>query len=278
MIGFAPAKINLGLFVTGKRSDGYHDLESAFWPVGWNDVIEVHRKEEAGLDLTVSGLTIDGEPANNLVHRAYDLLHARHGIGGVKAHLLKAVPMGAGLGGGSSDGTCMLKLLDQLFELQLSDAEGEALAAELGSDCPFFWKAQPALITGRGEHVKPWNFRFPHGTWIAVVHPGVHVSTRDAFASISPRPSGLDLMQLERLPLSDWHTLLHNDFQAGIERLHPTVEAARQLLARAGAAYSQMTGTGSASFGLFTSEEAALQACAEAREAGWAAHTSPANG
>jgi 4-diphosphocytidyl-2-C-methyl-D-erythritol kinase len=278
MIGFAPAKINLGLFVTGKRSDGYHDLESAFWPVGWNDAIEVHRKDEPGLELTVSGLAIDGDPSNNLVSRAYNLIQTRYGVGGVKAHLLKAVPMGAGLGGGSSDGTCMLKLLNQLFDLQLSDAEGESIAAELGSDCPFFWKAQPAFVNGRGEHVKPWEFRFPHGTWIAVVHPGVHVSTRDAFASIAPRPSGLDLAQLAVLPLSDWHTLLRNDFQAGIERLHPTVAAARELLARAGAAYSQMTGTGSASFGLFTSEEAALQACATAREAGWAAHAAPANG
>lgn len=277
MIAFAPAKINLGLFVTGKRSDGFHDLESVFWPIHWKDVLEVHQRTEAGLDLTVSGLAIDGDPENNLVHRAYDLVRDRYGIGGVKAHLLKTVPMGAGLGGGSSDGTCMLRLLDQLFELQLSDAEGEALAAELGSDCPFFWKAQPALVTGRGEHVKPWDFRFPHGTWIAVVHPGVHVSTRDAFANISPRPSGLDLARLEAVDFGDWETLLRNDFQAGIECLHPAVSSARTLLTRAGAVYSQMTGTGSASFGLFTTEERALQACAEAKGAGWAAHAAPAN-
>lgn len=277
MIGFAPAKINLGLFVTNKRSDGYHDLESAFWPVGWNDVLEVHRRGEAGLELTVSGLAIDGAPSNNLVRRAYELVRDRFGIGGVKAHLLKAIPMGAGLGGGSSDGTCMLRLLNQLFELQLSDAEGEALAAELGSDCPFFWRGQPALVTGRGEHVKQWNFRFPYGTWIAVVHPGVHVSTRGAFAFITPGPSGLDLAQLEALALTEWHTQLRNDFQTGIERLHPAVADARALLARAGAVYCQMTGTGSASFGLFTTEEAALQACAKAREAGWAAHAAPAN-
>ncbi|MEE3163038.1 MAG: 4-(cytidine 5'-diphospho)-2-C-methyl-D-erythritol kinase, partial [Bacteroidota bacterium] len=128
MIGFAPAKINLGLFVTGKRADGFHDLQSAFWPVGWNDVIEVHRSATNGLDLHLTGLTIDGDPALNLVSRAYQLVKERYGIGGVTAHLHKAIPMGAGLGGGSSDGTCMLRLLDALFGLNLSDEDGEALA------------------------------------------------------------------------------------------------------------------------------------------------------
>ena len=107
MIGFAPAKINLGLFVTGKRSDGFHDLESVFWPVAWNDVLEVHRKATPGLDLKITGLSIEGDATDNLVSRAYALLQNRFGIGGVQAHLHKCIPMGAGLGGGSSDGTCM---------------------------------------------------------------------------------------------------------------------------------------------------------------------------
>ena len=133
MIGFAPAKINLGLFVTGKRADGFHDLLSAFWPVGWNDVLEVHRSETDGVGFAPHRPRIDSDPTSNLVSRAYHLIKERYGISGVTAHLHKVIPMGAGLGGGSSDGTCMLRLLDALFGLNLSDEDGEALAAELGS-------------------------------------------------------------------------------------------------------------------------------------------------
>lgn len=277
MIGFAPAKINLGLFVTGKRSDGFHDLESVFWPVGWNDVLEVHRKDTPGLDLKITGLSIEGDATDNLVSRAYVLLQDRFGIGGVKAHLHKCIPMGAGLGGGSSDGTCMLKLLNLLFELGIDDIQGEALAAELGSDCPFFWKAHPAHVTGRGEHLAPWDFDFPEGMWIAIAHPGIHVSTREAFAGISPTPSGLDWGSLSAAPIANWSELLRNDFQPGIEHLHPRIAAVRNLLTKSGAVYSQMTGTGSACFGIFADEEAAQQACEAAREQGWPAFAVVAN-
>jgi 4-diphosphocytidyl-2-C-methyl-D-erythritol kinase len=277
MIGFAPAKINLGLFVTGKRADGFHDLQSAFWPVGWNDVLEVHRSETNGLDLHLTGLAIDGDPASNLVSRAYHLVKERYGIGGVTAHLHKVIPMGAGLGGGSSDGTCMLRLLDALFELNLSDEDGEALAAELGSDCPFFWQAQPALVSGRGEHLEGWNFEFPADTYIAIAHPSIHVSTRDAFQGVTPQPSNVDFHALAATPLPEWDQILRNDFQPGIEALHPTIRQVRELLQTHGAHYSQMTGTGSASFGLFPSEESALKACKAARANGWTAFACEAN-
>ena len=277
MIGFAPAKINLGLFVTGKRADGFHHLQSAFWPVGWNDVLEVHRSETDGLDLHLTGLAIDGDPVSNLVSRAYHLMKEHYGIGGVTAHLHKVIPMGAGLGGGSSDGTCMLRLLDTLFGLNLSDKDGEALAAELGSDCPFFWQAQPALVTGRGEHLEAWHFEFPADTHIAIVHPGIHVSTRDAFQGVVPQPSTVDFYALAAAPLSEWDHILRNDFQPGIEALHPTIRQVRELLQAQSALYSQMTGTGSACFGLFPSEGSALKACKVARAKGWTACASQAN-
>jgi 4-diphosphocytidyl-2-C-methyl-D-erythritol kinase len=277
MIGFAPAKINLGLFITGKRADGFHDLQSAFWPVGWNDVLEVHRSETDGLDLHLTGLAIDGDPASNLVSRAYHLIKERYGIGGVTAHLHKVIPMGAGLGGGSSDGTCMLRLLDALFGLNLNDNDGEALAAELGSDCPFFWRAQPALVTGRGEHLEAWHFEFPADTYIAIAHPGIHVSTRDAFQGVVPQPSTVDFHALATAPLSKWDQILRNDFQPGIEALHPTIQQVRELLQAQCALYSQMTGTGSACFGLFSSEESALEACKAARANGWTAYATEAN-
>ena len=277
MIGFAPAKINLGLFVTGKRADGFHDLQSAFWPVSWNDVLEVHRSESDGWDLRITGLSIDGDPTSNLVSRAYQVVKEGYGISGVTAHLHKVIPMGAGLGGGSSDGTCMLRLLDALFNLSLTNEEGEALAAELGSDCPFFWRAQPALVSGRGEHLKAWDFEFPADTFIAVAHPGIHISTREAFQGVVPQPSTTDYHALAATPLPEWGEILRNDFQPGIETLHPTIRKVHELLQLQGALYSQMTGTGSACFGLFSSQESALKACKAARENGWTAHASEAN-
>lgn len=277
MIGFAPAKINLGLFVTGKRDDGFHDLQSAFWPVGWNDVLEVHRLETDELDLHLTGLAIDGDPRSNLVSRAYHLIKERYGIGGVTAHLHKVIPMGAGLGGGSSDGTCMLRLLDALFNLNLSDQDGEALAAELGSDCPFFWRAQPALVSGRGEHLEGWDFEFPADTYIAIAHPGIHVSTGDAFRNVTPQHSTVDFHALAATPLPEWDQILQNDFQPGIEDLHPTIRQVREQLQTHGALYSQMTGTGSGCFGLFPSEESALKACKAARANGWTAFACEAN-
>ena len=178
MIGFAPAKINLGLFITGKRPDGFHALESCFWPVQWQDVLEVHKRPEPGLALRVSGIPIPGATDDNLIHRAYTLLHDRYSIGGVDAHLFKALPMGAGLGGGSSDAVCMLKLMNVLWDLNLTDEEGLELAALLGSDCPFFWFSQPSLVTGRGEHLSKMEVGFPGPLYVTIIHPGIHVSTR----------------------------------------------------------------------------------------------------
>ncbi|HBP44733.1 MAG TPA: 4-(cytidine 5'-diphospho)-2-C-methyl-D-erythritol kinase [Flavobacteriales bacterium] len=276
MIGFAPAKINLGLFVTGIRPDGFHDLKSVFWPIGWSDILEVHHSNSEGLDLHLTGLVIDGDPTSNLVKRTYDLLRQRYSISGVTAHLHKVIPMGAGLGGGSSDGTCMLRLLNELYDLKMTDEEGESLAAELGSDCPFFWRAEPALVSGRGELLESWDFNFSPETFITVAYPGIHVSTREAFQGIVPQPSESDFHALAKTPLSEWHLILRNDFQSVMEVRHPTIRQVRELLESHGALYSQMTGTGSACFGLFSSEELALNACSAAHKKGWVAHASRA--
>lgn len=270
MIGFAPAKVNLGLFVTGKRPDGFHDLESVFWPLAWHDVLEVFKSSEPGLQLVTSGLEIPGSLESNLVQRAYDVMQSAYGIGGVRVHLHKVIPMGAGLGGGSSDATCMLRLLNELFELHLSDAEGLQLAAQLGSDCPFFWHAKPALVTGRGERLQSIDVPTVRGRYVTVLHPGIHVSTREAFAHIEPKTSDIKWSEWgQEIAVTDWHTVLRNDFEAGVVRQHPEIARALNCLMESGAHYAQMTGTGSACFGVFELETEALGAFARAIECGW---------
>jgi len=276
MIGFAHAKINLGLFVTGKRPDGFHDLKSLFVPVGWCDVLEVQPAEAPGLQLDVTGLAIPGDAHQNLVHRAYDLIRERHVIGGVHAHLHKVLPMGAGLGGGSSDGTCMLRLLNGLFQLNLSDETGMAYAAELGSDCPFFWNGNPSLVTGRGEHITPLDTArlAKSPAYITILHPGIHVSTVEAFADITPRAVEIDWHEIPALPFAEWNSVLRNDFEAGVARQHHAIREALEHLRNAGAAYHQMSGTGSACFGVFEDEERAWNAYQTAEKHGWARHCS----
>tara|TARA_B100000768_G_scaffold180525_2_gene200761 strand:- start:3660 stop:4511 length:852 start_codon:yes stop_codon:yes gene_type:complete len=278
MIGLSHAKINLGLFVMNKRSDGFHDLESVFWPVDWTDVLEVHTKATPGLELKATGLKIPGGLDDNLIARAYTLLAERRSIGGASAHLHKVIPMGAGLGGGSSNATCMIRLLDRLFALNLTDSEGLELAAELGSDCPFFWSASPALVSGRGDGLSAipqfeadnWK-----NTYLTVIYPGAHVSTSEAFHGCTPKSRTLDWSKLSSDSPDKWHHWLQNDFEENSSAQHPTIHQALVVLENSGADYVQMTGTGSAAFGVFRDEAAAANARNSAIECNWLARTCP---
>lgn len=276
MIGFAPAKVNVGLFITEKRSDGYHNLESVFWPIPWYDVLEVHRSEKPGLNLQVSGLEIPGSTDDNLIHRAYRLIQASYDIGGVNAFLLKTIPMGAGLGGGSSDGTCMLKLLNDLFELNIAPDEGRAMAKALGADCPFFWDAKPALVSGIGEVISSIPDLLPQlqNAFITVIHPSRHVSTAEAFHHITPAPSGLNWSEFATTSIEKWDIQLRNDFTAYSTSVHPVIADILKALSNAGADYAQMTGTGSAVYGIFSSQEAASAATRIAESNSWIVHCS----
>lgn len=272
MIGFSHAKINLGLFVMDKRPDGFHALESVFWPVDWTDVLEVHAKPEPGLELTMTGLEVPGTLESNLIVKAYELLAREFNIGGVAARLHKVIPMGAGLGGGSSNAMCMTRLLDQLFSLNITDEAALQLAAQLGSDCPFFWKSSPALVTGRGEHIAPvpgiqsesWNKMH-----LTIIHPDVHVSTSEAFAGCAPKMRSLDWTKLSDDPPQRWSEWLQNDFEESVCALHLPIHAALELLQKAGADYVQMTGTGSAAFGVFARESQSIAAAKAALKKGW---------
>ena len=260
MLFFPPAKLNLGLHVLGKRSDGFHNLESVFLPTPWTDVLEVRLNEgpSGSLEFTTSGLDIPGTSEGNLVVRAHAMLAERHALPGLHVQLHKVTPMGAGLGGGSADGTHTLMAINEVCGLGLSLEELAPLAANLGSDCPFFLHGKPALVSGRGEVISPLEFGLPlDGWWLVIHHPGIHVSTAEAFGALTPAHRQTDWAKLSTTEVRHWDELIQNDFEPGLANIHPEIQHAMNQLKAAGAHYAQMTGSGSAVFGLFDSEQQA---------------------
>lgn len=256
MIVFPPCKINVGLFITGKREDGFHNLESLFYSIPLFDALEViARKEEQGRAyLNVSGLPVPGDSSNNIVLKAYQLLNERFSLPSVDVYLHKAIPMGAGLGGGSANGAYMLRILKEVFNLPLSRDELSAFAADLGSDCPFFIEDNPCFVSGRGEILEPTDFSL-QGKFLVLLNPGIHISTAEAFSSIKLReaPQGWKNVLLnENLEL--WQGSILNDFESPIANAHPRVKYALNQLKQLGAAYVSMSGTGSTCYGIFHSE------------------------
>jgi 4-diphosphocytidyl-2-C-methyl-D-erythritol kinase len=247
MISFPHAKINLGLQVIEKRHDGFHNINTCFYPIGWSDVLEIVESESMSFEST--GLPIPGDPEQNLCLKAYSLLASTHQIPPVKIHLHKVIPMGAGLGGGSSDGAFTLKLLNDLFELGLTSEELETLAGQLGSDCAFFIKGQPVLASGRGNEFEVIDFK-PPGKYLLVVYPPLSVSTARAYQGISPKPPTHALPQVLAAP-DQWSDRLVNDFEVPVFEMHPEIESLKTLMVTMGAIYSAMSGSGSAVFGFF---------------------------
>jgi 4-diphosphocytidyl-2-C-methyl-D-erythritol kinase len=251
MLLFPNCKINLGLYITGKRPDGFHNLESVFLPVPFTDALEaVEAKQfrfrtETKVDL--------GDPESNLCVKAYRLLQQAYSIPPVDMFLLKNLPTGAGLGGGSADGTFALLLLNQLFDLGLSEGTLEELAARLGSDCPFFIRNKPAYVTGRGTDIQVIDFPLTE-CWITLVHPGIHISTKEAFAHIQPMPGPHLLLDSLRRPPEEWMRYIRNDFEPYAFAAHPELRKIKEQLLEAGAFYAAMSGSGSAIYGLSKAE------------------------
>lgn len=250
MILYPHCKINLGLYVRSKRADGYHNIHSLFYPVQLCDALEVIDADESKApELLFSGFPVPGIIEQNLVYKAWKIMHEQHGVPALKIFLHKAIPMGAGLGGGSSDGAFMLRLLNEKFELNLSQTTLMDYAAKLGSDCPFFIQDRPMLVSGRGEVMEKVEFSLA-GDYIKIIHPAIHVSTAEAYSMISPDDNIPDLLQV----LSDktqWRTSLRNDFEKPISNKYPLID---QLIAQSyseGAYYAAMSGSGSAVFGLY---------------------------
>ncbi|MDE6445417.1 MAG: 4-(cytidine 5'-diphospho)-2-C-methyl-D-erythritol kinase [Alistipes sp.] len=251
MILRANCKINLGLDVLRRRDDGFHDVETVMFPVhGLFDEIEVVRRPAAGVGFRAEGLAVDCPPEQNLCIRAFRLMHERYGIDGADIRLDKRIPFGAGLGGGSSDATAVLLGLNEEFALRLSKEELTSCAAALGSDTAFFIDNTPQLCTGKGEITVPYPIDLG-GLRIVIVKPAEGVSTREAYAGITPHVPDTPLAERLRRPLSEWQEIITNDFEPTVFAARPAIRAAKERLLRAGALYAAMSGSGSAVFGLF---------------------------
>ncbi len=260
MIIEANCKINLGLDILRRRPDGYHDVETVMYPVrGLFDVVEVDRTIASGAEFRAEGLAVDCNPADNLCLKAFRTMHDRYGVDGVRIRLDKRVPFGAGLGGGSSDATAVIRAIDALFELHLDEAELIDCAAALGSDTAFFARNTPQLCTGRGEVMTSYPIDLS-GMTLVIVKPDEGVSTREAYAGISPRVPAVPLAERLRRPVSEWQRSVENAFESSVFAAHPAIRAAKERLLAAGAVYAAMSGSGSAVFGLFDGRTAVAAA------------------
>jgi 4-diphosphocytidyl-2-C-methyl-D-erythritol kinase len=248
MITFPNAKINLGLNITERRHDGYHHLESVFYPVSLSDILEVLPSDTYSFQST--GMSIDAPPENNLVTRAYQLLAHTYILPPVMVHLHKSIPLGAGLGGGSSDAAYMLKMLNECFKLDLTNAELKNLASRLGADCPFFIDNQQAFVTGIGDVFSSINLQL-NNYHIALVKPPVAVSTAEAYRMIVPRKAEVPVAEAIKQPVEQWKELLVNDFETPVCSMFPEIASVKEDLYNLGALYASMSGSGSAVYGLF---------------------------
>lgn len=249
MIAFPPCKINLGLHVLARRDDGYHDIDTCFYPVPWTDVLEVIPADT--FSFTSSGLAVPGNREDNLCVRAYRLLVADFSMGPALIHLHKAIPFGAGLGGGSSDAAHTLRLLNEVFALGCSEEQLTAYAARLGSDCPFFVDDQPMIGTGRGELLSPVPGLSLQDMYAILVKPPITVSTAEAYAGITPQAHAHAVADLVQQPVARWKEVLGNDFEASVFKKYPLLEKIKRKLYDVGALYASMSGSGATLFGLF---------------------------
>lgn len=264
MVVFPNCKINIGLHVVRKRADGYHDLETIFYPLPLRDVLEVV-KSEAGsrkqeeeynpVTLHMSGLPVQGKPEDNLCIKAYHLLQQYYPqLPFIDMYLHKAIPMGAGLGGGSADGAFTLQLLNEKFQLNIPREKLLDYSLQLGSDCPFFIINKPCYATGRGELLQAVKLDLSAYSFL-VVHPDVHINTGWAFSQLTPAPSSQSLQEIIQQPVNNWRSVLKNDFEAPVCKQHPDLQAIPEKLYDAGALYASMTGSGSCFYGIFPKEQ-----------------------
>lgn len=254
MIVYPNAKINIGLNVVERRPDGYHNLETVFYPINLQDAIEIKNIEgavpECGYQLKVSGTILDGTPEDNLVVKAYKLLKKEFGLPPVSIFVYKHIPTGAGLGGGSSDAAFTIKMLNERFGLGLDVKQMEAYSAELGADCAFFIENKPVFATGIGNVFHDLSLSLS-GKSLVLVKPDIFVSTRDAYAAVVPHRPETSLPELLSKPLETWKDTVVNDFEASVFPKYPEIAAIKDKLYDMGAVYASMSGSGSSVYGIF---------------------------
>ncbi len=254
MVVFPNCKINLGLHILRKRQDGFHDLETIFFPVALHDALELlPGKEDTEVVFTATGRLTGAAPADNLCVKAWHLLKKDFpGLPPVRIHLHKAIPVGAGLGGGSADAAFTLRALNTIFNLKLQPEQLVTYALQLGSDCPFFILNQPCFATSRGEIMEPVAVNLS-GFTLVVVNPGIHINTGWAFSQITPALPALSLKDIIQRPVSVWKELLVNDFETPVFNSYPEIADLKNRMYSNGAVYAGMSGSGSTVYGLFDS-------------------------
>lgn len=253
MISYPPAKINIGLWVKNRRPDAYHSIESIFYPVGLQDILEIIPSPDGQFLFFSSGLDISCDISDNLVVKAFRLLQGKYDLPEVHIHLHKIIPTGSGLGGGSSDAASCLLLLNSIFDLHIESGALREMASLIGSDIPFFIDALPSLVTGKGELVEALDFSLASYT-LTIVLPAVHISTKEAYAGIHPIPRSTSLKEIVYLPIEQWKDLVINDFELSVFAMYPELAQIKDQLYDAGALYAAMTGSGSALFGISREE------------------------
>ena len=258
MVAFPNGKINLGLSILNKREDGYHNLETVFFPVPFSDALEIITNTNSNnqIEFTTTGLQVDGKKEDNLCVKAYHLLKKDfHQLPNIKIHLHKAIPLGAGLGGGSADAAFMLKLLNNKFHLNLSTHNLIKYSVQLGSDCPFFIINKPCFATGRGEKLEEISIDLSVYN-IVLINPGIHVTTAWAFSQLPAGrvPNNRGIKEIIAQPITTWKNELQNDFELPVFAAHPQIKEIKEWLYRQGAIYAAMSGSGSTVFGICNKE------------------------
>jgi 4-diphosphocytidyl-2-C-methyl-D-erythritol kinase len=251
MLDFPNAKINLGLFITSKRADGFHNLVSCFYPIKWCDALEILPADAYQFNTT--GLPVPGDAESNLCLKAYRLLEKDYQLPPVHLHLHKIIPMGAGLGGGSSDAAFTLQILNKIFDLRLSSDVLQDYARQLGSDCAFFIANKPVLAVEKGDVFEPIELDLT-GYSCVVVYPGLHITTAEAYSKVIPQEPATDIRFVLKQDVKTWKDVLYNDFETSLFPTYPQLSELKNNLYEAGAAFASMTGSGSAVYGLFKGE------------------------
>lgn len=256
MITFSNAKINIGLNIIGKRLDGYHNLETVFYPIPIEDPLEIHIKDKS--DSTISlftfGKKIDGDISSNLVVKAYELLKKDFELPSVNVYLYKNIPSGAGLGGGSSNASFAIKLLNKKFNLNLSNQQMEDYAKQLGADCPFFIQNKPVFAEGIGELFTPIPLDLK-GYKLVLIKPQLFVSTQEAFQGIQPHQAENLLLDCIKLPIHKWKDYIFNDFERPLFKSHPELKEIKTFLYDSGAIYASVSGSGPSIYGIFKAQD-----------------------
>jgi len=250
MILFPHCKINLGLSIENKRPDGFHNIKTILYPIDLMDVLEINTSDESQISMTMSGIPIQGNIQSNLCVRAYELINKDFHLPAVNIHLHKAIPHGAGLGGGSSDAAFTIKMLNSKFNLGLSNEQMKLYASELGSDCAFFIENKAVVAKGKGDIFEKTDISLQN-YYILIVKPDVCVNTSEAYQWIKPQNAEIDIESILKLPIESWKEWLVNDFEESVFKKYPVIRSIKELFYKSGAVYAAMSGSGAAVYGIF---------------------------